>query len=184
MLLWQSVVLALTISGTDGVVAPGCKDSVVRARSVGPIRLGMPIDSVKARCAIVRDTIEFNEGEPGRVLYVSVAGDTVRVELLRDSSVDRLSVRSPRFTTPDGLHAGMSLRAFLRGRDVVEVGPGEGKVYLSERHHCGISFGLSDEAYARLPLTPAKLHRLPASTIIDLMLVHGRSAQGPDERCK
>lgn len=184
MFLWLSILLAVTVSGSEVVVGPGCKDSVVRARSVGPIRIGMPIDSVKARCGILRDTIEYNEGEPGRVLYASVAGDTVRVEVLRDSSVDRLSVRSPRFTTPDGLHAGMSLRAFLRGRDVVEVGPGEGKVYLSERHHCGISFGLSDEAYARLPLTPAKLHRLPASTIIDLILVHGISVQGPEERCK
>lgn len=160
---------------------PACADSRILGDRVGPIRIGMPVDSVRMRCRLVRDTSEMNEGEAGRVVYALVGGDTLRIEIERDA-VWRLSVRRPGFATRDSIHVGLPLARYLVGRHPA-IGVGEGKVYLFDAHHRGNSFGLSAEAYARVPhLTPAGLARLPRSTVIDEILVTGIPDRLPNER--
>jgi hypothetical protein len=67
----------------------------------------------------------------------------------------------------------MRLARFLVGRHP-SVLVGEGKVYLLDRQHCGISFGLSREANAKAArLDAAALKLLPRSTTIDEILVTG-----------
>ena len=155
---------------------------MITSDRVGVIRLGMPLDSVRGRCPILRDTAEINEGESERVVYALVANDTLRIEVLRES-VWRIAVRRPRYTTSDSIRVGIPLARFLRGRHPT-IGVGEGKVYLFDRRHCGNSFGLSAEAYQRVPkLTEASLRRLPRSTLIDEILVTGISTRLPNGRC-
>src|SRR6478735_666770 len=109
----------------------------------------MPIDSVRTRCRIVRDTTEMNEGEAERVVYALVAGDTLRIEVDR-GIVRRLSVRRPAFATRDSVRVGMPFSRFLKGRQL-RIGIGEGKVYVFDTRLPGNSFGLSEEAYVRGP---------------------------------
>lgn len=159
-----------------------CADTLVAGNRVGSIRLGMTISDLRNACSILRDTVEMNEGEAGRVVYALVAHDTVRVDVLHDS-VRFIKVHGPRFVTRDSIHAGMPLARFLIGRRP-RVLIGEGKVYLRDPQHCGISFGLSPEAYVRAPnLKAAALARLPRSTTIDEILVTGPATGLPDERC-
>jgi hypothetical protein len=153
---------------------PRCAESLIGSDRVGIVRIGMPVDSVRARCRVVRDTTEMNEGEDQRVIYALVGSDTLRIEVVQNA-VWRISVRRPGFATRDSIRVGMPLSRFLVGRHPT-IGVGEGRVYLFDPRHRGNSFGLSDEAYARIPkLTPAGLSRLPPSTVIDEILVTGIS---------
>ncbi len=162
--------------------APRCADSMIAGDRVGVVHLGMAIDSVRARCSILRDTIEMDEGESVRVVYALVAHDTLRIDVQRDL-VWLIDVRRPGFTTSDSIRVGIPLARFLLRRHP-QVLVGEGKVFLVDRSHCGISFGLSAEAYARVPhLTEASLTRLPRSTVIDEILITGISHGSHDGRC-
>jgi hypothetical protein len=159
-----------------------CADTIITGDRIGVIRIGMAIPDVREHCRILRDTTEMNEGEPGRVVYVLVAHDTLRLDALRDS-VRFIKARGPRFVTPDSLHAGMPLARLLIGRHP-RVLVGEGKVYLLDPGHCGISFGLSHEAYAQAPhLDTAALAHLRRSTTIDEILVTGTAPGLSNERC-
>jgi hypothetical protein len=151
---------------------PLCTSSRITGNAVGVIHIGMSLDSMRMRCPIVRDTAEMNEGDAYRVVYALVAGDTLRIEVEKNS-VWRMTARRPRFSTSDSIRAGMPLSRFLTGRRRAVL-VGEGKVFLTDPQHCGNSFGLSDEAFRRVPgLTERTLARLPRSTIIDAILVVG-----------
>lgn len=151
-----------------------CADRVITGDRVGVVHIGMTLDSVRSRCAIVRDTVELNEGEPERLVYALVAGDTLSL-YVRGDSVSGILVRGPSFHTADSIHVGLPLSRFLAGRKP-EIMAGEGHVALTTRDHCGLAFGLSDEAFAQVTnLTAATLAQLPRSTIINGILVSGAS---------
>jgi hypothetical protein len=176
-----TLVLLCVAPGFVHAQTPRCAESVIAGDRVGIVRIGMPIDSVRARCRIVRDTTEMNEGEDQRIIYALVGGGTLRIEV-DQNAVWRISVRQPGFATSDSIHVGMPLSRFLVGRHPT-IGVGEGRVYLFDPRHHGNSFGLSDEAHARVPkLTAAGLSRLPRSTVIDEILVTGSSTRLPHER--
>jgi hypothetical protein len=159
-----------------------CTDATIMDDRVGAVRIGMSVDSVRAQCPIVRDTTEFNEGEPGRIVYALVAGDTIRLGVSRDT-VRVIAVRRPTFMTSDSIHVGMPLSRFLSGRRP-RVLVGEGKVYLRVDGRCGNSFGLSREAFQHVRgLNEATVGRLPPTTVIDEILVLGAFTRLPNERC-
>jgi hypothetical protein len=160
----------------------GCADATIGSDRVGAIHIAMPLDSVRRRCRIIRDTTEMDEGLPGQVVYVLVARDTLRLNVLNDA-VTLIRVRRPGFATTDSIRVGMTVGRFLAGRHPTIL-IGEGKVYLVDRAHCGNSFGLSAEAYARAAqLTEESLARLPRSTAIDEIVVTGSSVELPHEHC-
>jgi hypothetical protein len=158
-----------------------CADSRITGDRVGVIHIGMPLDSVRERCRIVRDTAEMDEGESVRVVYALVGHDTLRMAVLRDS-VWMITVRRPGFATKDSIRVGTPLSRYLVSRHP-SILVGEGRVVLVDRDHCGNSFALSAEAYRRLPLTSASLARLPRSTVIDEIIVRGTSTRPPGKRC-
>jgi hypothetical protein len=175
------LVLLVLTARLVGAQAPRCAAATIAGDGVGVIRIGMPLDSVRARCPILRDTIEMNEGEAGRVAYALVAGDTVRIDVLQNS-VWFIKVRRPRFATTDSIRVGTALAQFLIGRRPTIL-VGEGKVYLLDHDHCGNSFGLSAEAYRQIPRNDTALARLPRSTVIEEILVRGTSRRLPNGRC-
>jgi hypothetical protein len=159
-----------------------CANSTITGDRVGMIHIGMPIDSVGERCRILRDTTEMDEGESVRIVYALVGRDTLRFAVLRDS-VWMITVRRPGFTTRDSIRVGTPLSRFLRVEQHPTILVGEGKVFLLDRDHCGNSFGLSAQAYRRLPRTVAALARLPRSTVIDEIIVRGTSTRLPNVPC-
>ncbi|HEY4219125.1 MAG TPA: hypothetical protein VGM67_18410 [Gemmatimonadaceae bacterium] len=101
----------------------------------------MPADSVKLVCYVVRDTMEYAEGDLYRVMVVAVGRDTLRVGIDRDR-VNSVQVRTARFTTVDSLRVGISL-ARLRAYPAMEGGLGEGEYYVYDDvdpRTCGLSF--------------------------------------------
>jgi hypothetical protein len=113
---------------------------VLAGNRVGALRLGMPADSVRGLCLVVRDTTEMPEGQPTRMLIVVTAGDTLRATLA-EGKVYSVVVESPRFRVADSLHAGMPLSRVL-GLPKLSGGRGEYGLYVwsDEPPTCGISF--------------------------------------------
>lgn len=186
MIIGRRLRIALTLSALAPRLlasqASSCADPTIGSDRVGLIRIGMPLDSVRRRCRIVRDTTEMDEGESARVVYVAAAGDTLRMGV-RDSAVSVIAVDRPAFSTRDSIRVGTPLARFLVGRHVTVL-VGEGKVFLLSSDHCGNSFGLSAAAYAQVThLTAATLARLPRSTVIDEILITGISTRFPYGPC-
>ncbi len=118
----------------------GVEQGQLRGDRVGALRLGMPPDSVKRLCTVVRDTTEMPEGQPTRVLIVATGGDTLRATL-EDGKVYSVVVESPRFMIADSLHAGMPLSRVL-GLPRLTGGRGEYGLYVwsDAPQTCGVSF--------------------------------------------
>ena len=160
------------------VPAPRCAPAVLSGAGVGALRVGAPIDSVRARCAVVRDTVELRaEGQPARVLAVVVGSDTVVAEV--DSGrVWRIEVTRPSPRTADSLGVGTPLARLLALPGAHGLS-GEGAVFVVSPARCGLSFQLSE---ARLGDAPpdtwdrAALRRLPSSTVVTRVLIVGCQA--------
>jgi hypothetical protein len=150
-----------------------CGDTVVRDDGVGRLRIGEEIDSVRARCSVVRDTTALDaEGMPSRKITVSFGKDSLVAEIVNER-VWRIEVRSGEFATRDSLHVGTPIARMLRLRNPRGL-TGEGQLFLVTADHCGLSFRLSnpDGSAVRDWARPV-LSKLPPSTMVSEILVIG-----------
>ena len=150
-----------------------CGAPVIDAAGVGALRIGASVDSVRAHCTVLRDTVERRaEGQPTRVLSVVVADDTGEAEVV-DGRVWRITVEKPGLRTADSLSVGTSLARLLAAIPDARGDHGEGGVYVTTRR-C-MSFLLSDlPPGTRLGVgDAASLRRLPPSTAVRKILVFG-----------
>ena len=160
------------------VVPPGaCRVKSLTGNGVGPIRLGMSVDSIKALCHVVRDTVQRGlEGMPERTMIVAFPPDMVEAEIV-DGRLWRLDITSPAFRTSDSLGVGSTLSEFLR-LDHLQGLVGEGILVLISKQHCGLSFVLSGGTPDR-PMqnwTKQALSKLPGSLKVEKVYVLGCSA--------
>ena len=134
---------SVTSSAEQRVPYPrDCGDNVIRNQSIGRLRIGMSIDSLKKQCLVVLDTILHGlEGMAERRATVAFPPNTVEAEIV-DDRVWRIDVESPAFRTADSLGVGSSVADLLR-RDNPDGGTGEGPFWLISRKHCGLSYQLS-----------------------------------------
>lgn len=118
----------------------GVESARLAGDRAGALRLGMPADSVKGLCVVVRDTTEMPEGQETRVIVVSAGGDTLRASI-EDGRIYSIVVESPRFRIADSLHVGMPLRRLI-GIPKITGGRGEYGLYVwsDEPATCGVSF--------------------------------------------
>jgi len=109
---------------------------------IGNLAIGRTVDAVKGTCRIIRDIHELtSEGTVDRVLTLVIGGDIYRATVV-SGLVSRVSVRTPRIATRDGLRVGTPLSkvAALKG---VKIAEGEDGLYLLPGSHCGLSFRFS-----------------------------------------
>lgn len=109
---------------------------------IGNLSIGRTVDAVKATCRIIRDIPELtSEGTVERVLTVAIGGDYYRASVV-SGLIERVSVRTPRVATSDGLRVGTPLSrvAALKG---VKIAESEEGLYLLPGTHCGLSFRFS-----------------------------------------
>ena len=157
--------------------AAECGDAVVTGAGVGALRIGARVDSVRARCRVVRDTVELRaEGLPSRVVTMMVGDDTVAAEV--DSGrVWRIEVTRSSPRTADSLGVGTPLTQLLALPEV-RAASGEGGVYVLSNARCGLSFELSGHGPGglRAEWDIAALRRFPPSTVVTRVLVVGCAA--------
>ena len=109
---------------------------------IGTLAIGRTVDAVKATCRIIRDIAELtSEGTVDRVLTVAIGDDYYRASVV-NGLIARVSIRTPRIATSDGLRVGTPLSrvATLKG---VKIAEGEDGLYLLPGSHCGLSFRFS-----------------------------------------
>lgn len=143
-------------------------------RGIGSLRIGLPVDSLRAACEVASDTTRLaSEGQLARVMAVAFAQDTVEAEIV-DEKVWRIEVLSPRFRTADSVGVGTSLSRLLTLGNPRGI-TGEGQLFVVSPDHCGLSFRLSDNGSSARSQNwdRAALSRLPVETVVDKVLVVG-----------
>jgi hypothetical protein len=155
------------------LVVGSCGRPVVDGDGVGAIRIGMDVDTVKARCPIVRDTVELrSEGQPERILVVAFGSDTANVEI-DSAKVWRIEIISPGLRTADWLGVGTPLATLLSLEGGVQGLTGEGNLFLVSQARCGLSFELSEPRSPSGNWPAERLRELPKSTAVKRVLVIG-----------
>ena len=160
-------------AAADSRTSGSCGRPVVDGDGVGAIRIGMAVDTVKARCTVVRDTMELrSEGQLERILIVAFGSDTANVEV-SSGQVWRIEITKPGLRTADWLGVGTPLATLLALKGGMQGLTGEGNLFLVMEGRCGLSFELS------APHPPAgnwpveRLRTLPSSTVVTRVLVIG-----------
>jgi hypothetical protein len=155
-----------------------CEGASLDGTGIGALRIGTPVDSVRAECAVVRDTTMRDvEGMFARVLSVALGVDTVEAEI-QQGRVWRIAITRPGVRTADSLGVGTSLADLLALPDPRGI-TGEGALFIVSPARCGLSFELSQ--WGNPPRggewTTASLRRLPSSTVVRRVLVVGCSSE-------
>ena len=160
------------VDTTRPAVGGGCSATNLTGDGVGPVRIGATVDALRSQCAIVAEgTRPGPEGSTSRFVTVAMNADSVDAEIV-DGRVWRVPVTSSRLRTQDGLGVGTPLARLLEIRDV-RPAMGEG-LYVLSPAHCGVSFQLANPGGSLPPATTvAELRRLPASTVVDRVLLTG-----------
>ena len=143
-------------------------------RGIGDLRIGRTLDSVRALCAVGRDTTRLaTEGQLARLITVSIDGEVVEAEIV-DEKIWRIEVRSSRFRTADSLGVGTPLSRLLALGSARGI-TGEGQLFVVSPEQCGLSFRLSDNGSRSRSQNwdRAALSRLPAGTVVNKVLIVG-----------
>ncbi|MFN2601367.1 MAG: hypothetical protein ABR582_01280 [Gemmatimonadaceae bacterium] len=147
------------------------KAPVLTSLGAGNLEIGRTIAVVKETCRVIRDEDEMNEAGRERILTVMIGDDPIRVTVL-DGLVWRISVRSPRFETRDGLRVGTTLSR-LTSRGGVRLFEGEDGLYVTLASHCGLSFrfGIPSRENPGKAWTVAHVVQRHGSAVADRILV-------------
>lgn len=150
-----------------------CGRPVMDGDGVGNVRIGMAVDSVKARCTVLRDTVERrSEGQLERILVVPFEDDTAAVEV-SEGRVWRIEITRPGIRTANWLGVGTPLPALLDLKGGVQGLTGEGNLFLISQALCGMSFELSEPRAPSGSWNAERLRTLPKSTVVKRVLVIG-----------
>lgn len=131
------------------------------------------MDSVRARCAVVGDTVLRLEGQDQPAIRVALGADTVLIEIV-DGRVWRITVRSPGLHTADSIGIGTPARRLADSGAI--IARGEGGHYILSPEHCGLSFEIAglparDEPWRSW--TTRELAAMPDSVRVGELLVTG-----------
>jgi hypothetical protein len=148
------------------------QSSVVTGAGIGDLRIGTPVDRLRAECRVTRDTTMERsfEGMPERRITVALNGEAVAATIVEDR-VWRIEVQTPRFRTADSLGVGSRARDLKRGPATLATG--DRGVFVVRQDHCGLSFQL-----AGIPPGRGDWARIPDSTPVALVLIFGCGGSG------
>ena len=152
-----------TVTPADSACAP----APLADSAAGPVRLGMTVEQLRARCAGTRDTtVLADEGMRERMLLVPVGRDTLAASIV-DDRVWRVAVTTPGIRTRDSLGVGTRLSRLLEMPGARGIA-GEGRSFVIADVPCGLSFQLDARATG-----DAEIRGLPGETRVKRVLVTG-----------
>jgi hypothetical protein len=157
-----------------GSACAAAADPTATRHGVGPLRLGMAAEALRALCPEARDTAWRSEGLPERGLAVAVGGEPVLAVLVRDT-VRRVVAAAPGVPTGAGVGVGATM-ADLRaryGRGC--AGTGEGRVAVWFPNAPGISFVMD------APPDAGTAAEVPGEARVTTLLVHGETGDCPTD---
>jgi len=139
------------------VTVGGCGnagDVVVTRYGLGPVRVGMPVDALRAACPEARDSTWRAEGTTETGLVVMPAGHRV-VAVAAGGTVQRIVIDQPGMKTASGAGVGSQVGELRTRLGRMCTGAGEGQVAVWFPNEPGISFGL--DTAATKGWTPARM---------------------------
>lgn len=143
---------------------------ILTGDGVGALRIGATVEQVTLACQVASDSLRPGpEGSTERVLTVVLGDrpDTLRAVVTGDS-IARVHVASVGPRTTDSLGVGSVLSA-LRGRSGAQLINGEGRLFVTMREPCGLSFRLDQPD----TIPRVRLATLPDSLRVAEVLVTG-----------
>ena len=113
----------------------------ITGEGVGPLRIGAPLDSVKAKCKVISDTLVDDEGEPSQVLKILIARDTASA-VIHNGRIIAIHIRSGGIPTASTLHSVRvgDLVSTLKPIQGVVIQIGEGTAAVTAPALCGLTF--------------------------------------------
>jgi hypothetical protein len=148
----------LRIRAESAVVLGGCgnvNDVVVTRYGVGPVRVGMPVDALRAACPEARDTAWQQEGTKMTGLVAMPGGRRV-VAVTAGNAVDRIVVDQTGLQTAAGAGVGASVSDLRARFGRMCAGTAERPVAVWFPNAPGLSFGL--DTTATKGWTPAQVN--------------------------
>jgi hypothetical protein len=146
--LAPEVVDTLRIRPESAVTIGGCGnagDVVVTRYGIGPVRVGMPLDALRAACPEARDTSWQQEGVKETGLVVMPGGRRV-LAVTSAGTVQRIVIDQPGLRTAAGVGVGSPVSEMRTRYGKMCSGIGEGIVAVWFPNAPGLSFGLDTAA--------------------------------------
>jgi|SRR5690348_11084713 len=169
------VLLSAPALPSQGQRCGGTSSVSIRDSSVGELQLGLTIDQVRARCAVVRDTTlpNWDSVEPERVLFIQVGSDTVQAAIDAKGHVVRIYVDSRKLRTVDGIGVGTKLRALTKPGAVGAAS--EATFGVTLREHCGLRFDVANVRGVDqgVELDDRRLRSLPPGPTVERVEIWG-----------
>ncbi|HYH83344.1 MAG TPA: hypothetical protein VEX86_26355 [Longimicrobium sp.] len=176
------VVDTVRIRPRSEVTIGGCGnagDVVVTRYGLGPVRVGMPLDALKAACPEARDTTwGGQEGMTETGLVVMPGGRRV-VAVTVDGAVQRILIDQPGLKTAGGAGVGSQVGELRTRLGKMCAGAGEGRVAVWFPNAPGISFGLDTAATKGWPPARMDPDSVPDTVAIGSMWVRRGSDDCP-----
>lgn len=149
----------IRIRAESAVVLGGCgnvSDVVVTRYGVGPVRVGMPLDALRAACPEARDTAWQGQEGAKETGLVAMPGGRRVVAVTAGNVVDRIVVEQPGLQTAAGAGVGASVSDLRARFGRMCAGTAERQVAVWFPNAPGLSFGL--DTMATKGWTPAQVN--------------------------
>lgn len=139
----------LRIRAGSAVVVGGCgnaSDVVVTRYGIGPVRVGMPVDALRAACPEARDTTWTSPERTRETGFVALPGGRRVVAVTAGDSVVRILIDQPGLQTAAGAGVGSSVGDLRARFGRMCAGQAEQQVAVWFPNAPGLSFGLDTAA--------------------------------------
>lgn len=110
---------------------------------VNCLAVGLPVASLPPDCVLLSDSTGSGpEGMEERRVHVRIGTDTLAATVVNDA-IWRIEITGPAIRTRDGLGVGSDAHELLQRPGSRMIG-GEGRLFVVNAGHCGLSFEVSD----------------------------------------
>ena len=158
-----------------------CSQRLITSGGVGPVRVGMTVDSLRLACRILGEIVDSTTAPRSPTRFVSIAlGNDTGIAMVKQGRVQELLVSGAGFSTPDSIGIGTPLRNLL-ARPKVTGFVLDGRVHARADGICDLVFRFHTPA----PLAPDRvldgtaLAQLPPSSPVDQIAAWGE-CEPPD----